>query len=200
MCFRCVCGSGERCRLRVIHPNLISPLALTPLGASCPLTASPQDDEPAGCFSPPSVPWRSGILGKSRPSPAVAAHLPPTLQPGAACCLLPLILPCGVTSPPRGARPSRPRLLGIPAHLPTAWKEPGQTDPEPAPAPALGVTPVPPGSDPKPRCLPRAPSARRGRSPDLQPWKRISWGRTSPKGGGEHLHPPRTAFPAQDWC
>lgn len=83
--FLWVCGSGERCWLQVIHPNLISLLVSAPLSVSWPLTASPQDDEPRGCFSPPSVPWWSGILGKSHPSSAVATHIPPTLQPGAAC-------------------------------------------------------------------------------------------------------------------
>ena len=115
-----VCGSGERCWLRVIHPNLISPLALASLGASQPLTASPQDDEPPGCFSPPSVPWWSGILGKSHPSSAVAAHLPPTLQPGAAClpaCLPPAstaLIPALQGHPPPGCLDIPPPAAGHP--------------------------------------------------------------------------------------
>lgn len=114
----------------MIHLHLISPLALAPLSASQPLTASPQDDEPWGCFSPSSVLWQGGILGKSHPSSAVAAHLPPTLQPGDAClppclsaaCLLPApslgcFDPCPAGSPPGVAWTSHPWLLDIPERL-----------------------------------------------------------------------------------
>lgn len=112
-----VCGSGDSCLLHVIHPNLISLLTLAPLGTSWPLTASPQDDEPPGCFSPPSIPWQGGILGKSHPSSAVAAHLPPTLQPGAACLPAPSLGcfdPGPVGSSPPGCLDIPPRLTGHP--------------------------------------------------------------------------------------
>jgi len=101
------CGSGERCGLRVIHPNLISLLSLAPLGASAPDSVSPRGRAPGLFFSSShSVPRWSGTFGKSHPSSAAAAHLPPTLLPAPASATL---IPA-----PRGHPP--PGCLDIPPH------------------------------------------------------------------------------------